>query len=56
MIQTGFRTRGIAVRGAEAFKLALQGTEVTLRNYRQLDSEGGAEDGIQALYKVYRDG
>ena len=46
----------IAVRGAETFKLVLQGTEVALRNYRQLDSEGGAEDGIQALYKVYRDG
>ena len=50
------KDRGIAVREAETFKLVLQGTEVALRNYRQLDSEGGAEDGIQALYKVYRDG
>jgi 3-hydroxyisobutyrate dehydrogenase len=46
----------IAVRGAEALKLALQGTEVALRNYRHLDSQGGAQEGIQALYKIYRDG
>ena len=46
----------IAIREAESFNLELSGTEVVLKNYRRLASEGDAEEGVQALYKIYRHG
>ncbi|MCL6594443.1 MAG: NAD-binding protein, partial [Alicyclobacillus sp.] len=44
---------GIALAEAERLGLDLPGVALAKRLYEQLAGQGGAEDGTQALYKLY---
>lgn len=44
---------GIALQSAREMGLSMPGLELAEQLYRQLAEQGGADDGTQALYKIY---